>query len=272
MSIDRLSFNQATINAYGAVEAIEACARHGIGWISLWREQAAADGLAACAKALSETGLKVSSVCRGGFFPAATAAERAERIAENRRAIDECAELGSDLLVLVCGGLPPGSRDLDGARQMVQDGIAELLPYARQHGVRLGIEPLHPMYTSDRNVVSTLGLANDMAETLADPYAGVVIDVFHVWWDPDVWRQIERSAPWLSGFHVNDWLDDPPNLLHSRTMMGDGPIEIRRLREAVDATGYSGPIEVEIFNQELWQRAPSEVMELLVERFRSEVL
>lgn len=272
MSLERLSFNQATINQWGALETIEACAKAGVGWVSLWREPVAKDGLDACAKALAETGIRVSSLCRGGFFPAATAPEREARLDDNRRAIDECAALGTDVLVLVCGGLPEGSRDLDGARTMVRDGIAALIPYAAERGVKLGIEPLHPMFTADRNVISTLGLANDLAEALASPHVGVVIDVFHVWWDPEVYREIRRSAPYTLGFHVNDWLVDPPSVLHSRTMMGDGPIELRRLRRAVDAAGYDGPIEVEIFNRDLWAADPSAVLETVKERFVSEVM
>lgn len=271
-ALRRLSFNQATINKWGALEAIEACARHGVGWVSLWREPVAKDGPAACAKALKETGLRVSSLCRGGFFPAATAREREERLAENRRAIDECAELGTDVLVLVCGGLPEGSRDLDGAREMVRDGVAALVPYAAERGVKLGIEPLHPMFAADRNVISTLTLANDIALGLASPQVGVVIDVFHVWWDPAVYREIRRAADVTLGFHVNDWLVDPPSVLHSRAMMGDGPIELRRLRRAVDMAGYEGPIEVEIFNRDVWAMDPDAVMTTIKERFVSEVM
>jgi sugar phosphate isomerase/epimerase len=191
-------------------------------------------------------------LCRGGMFPALTAEERQRRIEDNFRALDEAAALGTDTLVMVCGGVPEGSRDIDGARAMVVEGLAAMVPHAISRGVRIGIEPLHPMYAADRSVVSTLGLANDMAERVASPQVGVVIDVYHVWWDPHVYRDIERSRGRIFGFHVCDWLVPTSHMLMGRGMMGDGVIEIALLREAVDAQGYLGPIECEIFNQAVW--------------------
>jgi sugar phosphate isomerase/epimerase len=192
------------------------------------------------------------------MFPAATAAERRARIEENRRAVDEAAALDADVLVLVCGPAP--DRDIAAARTMVRDGIAALLPYAQERGVRLGIEQLHPMFAGDRSVIVTLAEANTLVEAFASPVLGVVADVYHIWWDPDLYTQLARAAGRIFGFHVNDWLVPPPDPLLGRGMMGDGVIELRRIRTAVDAAGYSGPIEVEIFNQALWAMPGDEVL------------
>lgn len=270
--LSRLSLNQATTQYWSVQEAIEGCAQAGIGWIGLWREKVAEQGLQESARVLKETGVRVSSLCRGGFFPANSDAERHARLDENRRAIDEAAALGTDVLVLVCGGLPEGSKDIAGARQMVEDGIAALVPHAAQCGVRLGIEPLHPIFAADRSVISSLGLANDLAERLDSPQVGVIIDVYHVWWDPTVDQEIQRAAPYTLGFHVNDWITPLPDMLRGRGMMGDGHIELRRLREAVDSAGYTGPIEVEIFNQGIWDMPGSEVLALTCERFLEQVV
>ena len=268
----RLSLNQATVQSWSVKEAVDGCARAGIPWIGLWRDKVAEQGLLESARLVRDAGMRVSSLCRGGFFPAPTAAERRDRIDENARALDEAAALGTDVLVLVCGGLPEGSRDVDGARQMIEDGIAALVPHAAARGVRLAIEPLHPMFAADRSVITTLGLANDIAERLGSAHVGVVIDVYHVWWDPAVYAQIERAAPHTVGFHVNDWIVPLPDLLRGRGMMGDGCIDNRRLREAVDRAGYTGPIEVEIFNDAVWGMPGDDVLALMKERYASEVL
>lgn len=265
----RLSLNQATTQRWSAREAVEGCARAGIPWIGFWRDKIAETGVKESARLARDAGLKVSSLCRGGYFPAATQAERAARIEDNRRAIDEAAALGTDVLVLVCGPAP--DRDIDAARRQVEEGIAAVIPYAAERGVRLGIEPLHPIFAGDRSVIVTLGQANDIAERLASPQVGVVIDVYHVWWDPAVYREIARAAPYTLGFHVNDWLAPPPHPLLGRGMMGDGTIELRRLREAVDAGGYSGPIEVEIFNQAIWDAPGDETLALLKARYLEHV-
>ena len=237
----RLSLNQATTQRWSLREAVDGCVRAGIPWIGPWRDKVAqAGGAHASARLIREAGLRVSSLCRGGFFPAATAAEREARIDDNRRAIDEAAELGTDVLVLVCGPAP--DRDIDGARQMVEDGIGTLVPYAAERGVRLAIEPLHPMYAGDRSVIVTLAQATAIVERLASPQVGVAVDVYHVWWDPDVYAQIRGAAGRILGFHVSDWLAPPPDHLLGRGLMGDGVIELRRLRAAVEAAGYTGPM------------------------------
>jgi sugar phosphate isomerase/epimerase len=249
-SLERLSLNQITTDRRSLHETVDACARHQIRWLGAWRHKVGENPTAA-ATLIRDAGLRVSSLCRGGFFPAPTASERTQKIEDNRRAIDEAAVLGTEVLVLVCG--PPPDRNLDSARAMVRDGIAEIVEHARKCGVRLAIEPLHPMYAAERSVVVTLGQANDIAEQFPSEQVGVIIDVFHVWWDPKVYTQIARAGSRILGFHVSDWLVPMPDLLMGRGMMGTGVIELRRLRAAVEGAGYRGPIEVEIFNQHVWE-------------------
>lgn len=264
-SIERLSLNQITTEQWNLREAIEGCARHEVPWISVWRHKIEEIGLKQSKKLIQDAGLKVSSICRGGMFPAPTAAERQERLDDNRRAIEEAAELGTDVLVLVCGPAP--DRDIEQARKWVEEGIEELIPYAKQHGVKLGIEPLHPMYAAERSVIVSLAHANDIAEKHQPDEVGVVVDVFHVWWDPDVYNQIARAKGRILGFHVSDWIVPTPDMLKGRGMMGDGVIELRKLRKAVEAAGYFGPIEVEIFNQAIWDMQGDDVMKLMKERY-----
>ena len=239
--------------------------RAGIPAIGLWRDKVADMGVAASARIVRDAGLHVSSLCRGGMFPAATGAERQARIDDNRRAVDEAAELGADVLVLVCGPAP--DRDIQAARAMVAEGIAQLLPYAAERGVKLGIEPLHPMFAADRSVIVTLAEATTLAERFDAHQVGVVVDVYHVWWDPDLYPQIARAAGRILGFHVSDWLVPPPDVLLGRGMIGDGVIELRRIRAAVDAAGYAGPIEVEIFNRAIWETPGDEVLARMCERY-----
>jgi sugar phosphate isomerase/epimerase len=213
---------------------------------------------------IRSAGLRVSSLCRGGWFSAPNAEERRERIADNRAAIEEAAILGAPVLVMVCG--PAIGQTLDDARATVLDGLLEVLPDAEKAGVVLGIEPLHPMYAAERSVVVTLRQANDIVERLSSPAAGVVVDAFHVWWDPEVMTQIERARGRIVGFHVSDWPVPLPGILMGRAMMGDGVIELRKLRQAVDSAGYDGPIEVEIFNDEIWKSADDGLLELIQRR------
>jgi sugar phosphate isomerase/epimerase len=224
-------------------------------------------GLERSAKLIRDAGLTVTSLCRGGFFASPDA------IADNRLAIEEAATLGTSILVLVSGGLAPGSTDIDGARQNVVDSIAELAPYAESHGVQLSIEPLHPMFCSDRCVVSTLDQALDMASQFPASQVGVCVDTYHIWWDPNVYAAIARAGSRISIFQVCDWITPLPEVvLLGRGMMGDGCIELRRLREAVDATGYAGPIEVEIFNQSIWDSPGDEVVDRMIQTYQEHVL
>jgi len=261
----RLSFNQITVNSWTLREALAGCVRHGIPAIGLWRDRVDAMGRSAAAKLVKESGIVVSSLCRGGGFPAVTRDERQKRIEDNLRAIDDAAELGTSLLVLVCGGL--AGRDLDESRNMVVDGIAAIATHARERGVKLGIEPLHPMYAADRSVIVSLKQAREIAARFPPASVGVVVDVFHVWHDPDLYPEIERLRGRILGLHVSDWPVPLPGILMGRTMMGDGVIELDRIRSAVDSAGYAGPIEVEIFNQEIWGQPGDQVLDLMKRRF-----
>ncbi|MGC5386777.1 MULTISPECIES: sugar phosphate isomerase/epimerase family protein [Micromonospora] len=269
----RLSLNQRTTQRWSVAQAVDGCVRAGIPAIGLWREQVAEIGVPAAARLVTDAGLRVSSLCRGGFLTAADDAGRAAALADNRRAIDEAAALRAACLVLVVGGLPPGSRDLAGARQRVADALAELAPYAAARGVRLALEPLHPMYCADRAVLSTLGQALDVAEAFPAEQVGVVVDTFHVWWDPDVWRQIARAGTRIASFQICDFLTPlPADVLLGRGMMGDGHIDFPPLRRAVEAAGYSGDVEVEIFNAEVWATDPDQVLATMTARYVDLVL
>ncbi|MFI7305904.1 sugar phosphate isomerase/epimerase family protein [Micromonospora aurantiaca] len=269
----RLSLNQRTTQRWSVAQAVAGCVRAGIPAIGLWREPVAEIGVPAAVRLAADAGLRVSSLCRGGFLTAADEAGRAAALADNRRAIDEAAELRAACLVLVVGGLPPGSRDLAGARQRVADALAELAPYAAARGVRLALEPLHPMYCADRAVLSTLGQALDLAEAFPAEQVGVVVDTFHVWWDPDVWRQIARAGARIASFQVCDFLTPlPADVLLGRGMMGDGHIDFPPLRRAVEAAGYTGDVEVEIFNAEVWATDPDLVLTTMIARYAERVL
>jgi sugar phosphate isomerase/epimerase len=265
----RLSLNQITTPAWSVAQASEACARHGVPSIALWRHKIQESGLAACVRAVRDSGLHVSSVCRGGMFPAATEIELKKNIDDNFRAVDEAAELGADALVMVVGGCV--GVGLDEARRMVADGVASLVPYARQRRVRIGLEPLHPMFAGDRSVLVTIGDALELALSYPAGEVGVILDTFHIWWDPQVAALIAQCAGRIFGFHVSDWLVPLPDLLLGRGLMGDGVIDNRKLRLMVEQAGYSGPIEVEIFNRALWDSEPEAVLTQVIDRFEKYV-
>jgi sugar phosphate isomerase/epimerase len=272
MTVAGLSLNLATVREqWSVIEAAEACARFGVPAIDPWRDQVAKVGLSDAVKAVKDNGLKVSGYCRGGMFPAATAAGRQAAIDDNKRAIDEAAALGAQCLVLVVGGLPDGSRDLGAARQMVADGLAAILPHARANGVPLAIEPLHPMYAGDRACVNTLGHALDLCDALGDG-TGVAIDVYHVWWDPDLAAHVARAGTGkrILAYHVCDWLVPTRDLLLDRGMMGDGVIDLPYIRGLVEQAGYRGFVEVEIFSAANWWKRPGEeVLRTAIERYKS---
>jgi sugar phosphate isomerase/epimerase len=270
MHTSRLSINLATVREqWNLREAVEACARLGIAAVDPWRDQVAAIGLEASVRAIKDTGMKVSGYCRGGMFPAADQVGRQAAIDDNKRAIDEASALGAECLVLVVGGLPKGWRDIAGARRMVQDGIAAILPYARSHNMPLAIEPLHPMYAADRACVNTLGQALDLCDAL-DGGVGVAIDTYHVWWDPDLAAQIARAgaAKRILAYHICDWLVPTRDLLLDRGMMGDGVIDLANIGAMIEKAGYNGFIEVEIFSAaDWWKRPGDEVLRICIERF-----
>ncbi|WP_342237782.1 sugar phosphate isomerase/epimerase family protein [Inquilinus sp. OTU3971] len=267
-----LSINLATTRMqWDMRQAAEACLGHGITAIAPWRDQVQKIGLNEAARIVRDNGFQVTGLCRGGMFPAGDPEARQAAIDDNKRAVDEAAELGADCLVLVVGGLPAGSRDIGAARQMVADGIAAILPHARASGIPLAIEPLHPMYAADRACVNTLKQALDICDLLGDGI-GVAIDVYHVWWDPELMPQIARAgaAGRILAHHICDWLVPTTDLLLDRGMMGDGVIDLRGIRAAIEAAGFSGPQEVEIFSAETWWKRPGdEVLRTCVERYHS---
>lgn len=267
--LKNISLNQITTDNWSLREAIEGCVRADVPWIAPWRHKVHELGLKESKRMIKDAGLKVSSLCRGGMFPASTEEERQRRLDDNKKAIEEAAELGTDVLVLVCG--PSPDKDIETSRKWVEEGIEKIAPFAESYGVKLGIEPLHPMYAADRSVVTTLNQANTMAEKFKPSQVGVVVDVFHVWWDPQLYREIERAKDNILGFHVSDWIVPVPDMFKGRGMMGDGVIEIRRIRKAVEKSGYDGPIEVEIINQEIWDRPGDEVLSEMKERFSEHV-
>jgi sugar phosphate isomerase/epimerase len=255
--LERFSLNVATTKYWPLDQVVDGCVAAGVSAVGLWREEVVDFGLNRVAKMVRDAGLRVTSLCRGGFFAGEGWYD------DNRRAIDEAAALGAPALVLVSGGLPPGGRDLDGARRHVAYAIEALLPHALDVGVTLAIEPLHPMFCSDRCVVASLGQALAIAERFPAAGVGVVIDTYHIWWDDEVWSQIERAgrSGRIASFQVADWITPlPAGVLLGRGLPGEGCIELRRFRRAVDAAGYDGPIEVEVFHEGLWARPGDEVL------------
>jgi len=260
----RLSLNQATVNKLTVAEAAGLCARHDIPAIGLWREHVADAGLDSAAAAVRAAGLHVSSLCRGGFFTHADPAARKAAIEDNKAAIAEAAALGTDTLVLVSGGLVPGSRDIALARRLIADAIADLVPVAQSHGVRLAIEALHPVFAADRCVITRLGEALDLALTFPADAVGVVVDTYHVWWDAALRADIARAGERIASYQVCDWiLPLPANTLLGRGHVGDGHIDFPPITAAVAAAGYTGYIEVEIFNEEVWNAPPDETAKKL---------
>src|ERR1700730_6715423 len=277
-----LSLNTATVRKQGNLtEIIEACARHGIRAIDPWRDQVAQIGLDRAVRRLRDAGLELSGYCRGGMFTS-DAARRIEVRDDNRRAVDEAKALGAPCIVLVAGGLPqysrPGSaasKDIAGSRAQVHDAIAEMLEYAGQANMPLAIEPLHPAYAADRACVNTTKQALDLCDAL-DPKStgalGVALDVYHIWWDPELKPQIARAGKdRILAFHVCDWLGPTRDILDDRGMMGDGVIDIKSVRRDVEAQGFAGYSEIEIFSNDWWDRPIDEVLKTCIERHRSVV-
>jgi sugar phosphate isomerase/epimerase len=276
-----LSINTATVRAQWTLpQIIDGLVRHGIRGIAPWRDQVAAAGLPETARRIRDAGLTVTGLCRGGMFPAPDRDLRRAALDDNRRAVDEALTIGARCLVLVVGGLPKDrrgdivSKDLAGARAMVRDGVGELLEYAQAGGMPLALEPLHPMYAADRACINTLRQANDLCDELAPSGKdglGLAVDVYHVWWDPELRAQIERAGERerLFAYHICDWLVPTRDLLNDRGMIGDGVIDLPQIRQWMDAAGYRGMHEVEIFSAlDWWKRDGDEV--LLTCRLRHE--
>lgn len=281
-----LSLNTGTTRDLTLKQAVNATARAGLGYIGVWRDRVAEAGLDNAVKMISDAGLQVSSLCRGGFLTAADESGRQEALESNKAAIREARALGTSELIMVVGGLPAAAhvlggngdrsdKDLVAARDRVAKGLAELVPYALKHGVRLVLEALHPMYAADRAVLSTLKQALDLAAPHPVEAVGVVVDTFHVWWDPDLESQIARAGAEgrLASYQVCDFnLPIAPDALLSRGMMGDGFIDFDSIGRWVAAAGYTGPVEVEIFNQEIFDQDPDTVLSVMKDRWESIVL
>jgi sugar phosphate isomerase/epimerase len=250
VDLARLSFNQYTCKPWSLEQAVAACVKREIPAIAVWRDKIAEAGLPRAVAMVRDAGLRVSSVCRGGFFPSPDAAERARRLDDNRRAIEEAAALGAPSLVLVCG--PAEGQPLADARAQVRDGIAALVAEAAAAGVRLAIEPLHPMMISERSVIASLEEANALAEHFPADAVGVIADVYHIFWDAFVEREIARAGSRVSGFHVSDWSTPTGDVTADRAMIGDGCIDLANLHDAVRRAGYGGDVEIEILNARAW--------------------
>lgn len=261
-----LSLNSATVKEqWNLRQCIEGAARHGIAGISPWRDKLQECGVSEAAKMIADNGLEVTGVCRGGMF---TAPDSWDNVLEdNRRAVDEAVGIGSNCLVMVVGGLIEDSRDIKDARKRVRDGLAQTVEYARTVNMPIAIEPLHPMYAADRACVNTMAHANDLCDDIGDGI-GIALDVYHTWWDPDLEAQIARAGKErLLAFHICDWLKETSDLLLDRGMMGDGVVDIAKIRGWVDATGFEGLNEVEIFSAgDWWKRDADDVLKIMVER------
>lgn len=257
--LSKLCIHTMTTKPWPLAETIAGYTEAGVPAITVWRQHIEPQGVVESARMLRDSGLNVVSLCRGGFFPALSAGDRAAALDDNRRAIDEAAAIGAPLVVLVCGAVP--GLPLDEGRKQIAEGIAAVAPHARDAGVKLSIEPLHPMYADSRSAVNTLEQANDMAEALDHPMVGVTVDVFHLWWDPCLEREIARAGKNILSFHVCDWRTPTRDLLNDRGLMGEGCIPISQIRGWVEDAGFSGYNEVEIFSSHYWSMDQGEYVE-----------
>src|SRR5918998_4806378 len=267
-ALRRLSLNQRTTASWSLPEAVQGCVDAGLGAIGVWREQLAEVGREEGCRLVTESGLRVSTLCRGGFFTTADPDEARAAEVSNREALEEAAALNAATLVLVPGGLPPGDRDLQAARERAAEAIERLVPHAQELGVTLGIEPMNPIYAADRGVISTLAQALDIAERFDPQDVGVVVDTFHLWWEPGVADSVRRAGERIVSYQICDWITPlPADTLLARGMMGDGHIDFPRFTRSVASAGYSGDIEVEIFNADLWAQPPAMVVDTMAQRY-----
>lgn len=268
--LNRLSINQLTTrDQWSLPEAADGYARAGVGAMAVWWEKLREIGAARAARVIRDAGLAVTGYCAGGLLTARDPAERRQRLDDNRRMVDEAVAVGSSCLVALGGGLDPCDRDIDAARQRALDGFAELLPYVRDAGIVLALEPLHPMVCATRSVLCTLRQANEWCDALGGgPEIGIALDTYNVWWDSELESQIGRAAGRIAAYHVSDWLPDTRDLRFDRGMPGDGVIDFRRFAERVAAAGYRGRHEVEILSNRWWRESPETVVTTVLERFR----
>jgi len=265
-----LSLNLATVRMQWKLpQAVEAAARHGFAGVAPWREMVQETGIAETARICLDNGLRVTGYCRGGLFGAGGRENLKAAIDDNKRMIDEAAAIAAEAIVIIGGGLPPGSRDLRAARAMFAEGLAAVLPHAQGCGVTLALEPMHPMYAADRGCITTLREMLDIADLLGNDGLGIAVDTYHVWWDPELRVQIARAGRRIVAHHICDWLVPTRHMLTDRGMMGDGVIDFQAIRRMVDAAGYNGIQEVEIFSDYWWSRPGDEVLATAVERFKT---
>jgi sugar phosphate isomerase/epimerase len=267
------SINTATLGFQAPLsEVVEAVAAAGFGMIAPWRREVEGGDVKAIAKQIHDAGLSLSGYCRSTYIPAATTQEFRANIESNKRALDDAATLGAPAFVMVVGGLPIGSKDLHAARRQVVEACSELAAYGQQVGVKLALEPLHPVYTADRSCLTLLSEALNWCDEIASPWVGVAIDCYHVWWDPNLKRDIARAGrdKRILAFHVCDWLVPTTDVLNDRGMMGDGVIDVKAIRSTIESVGYNGAIEVEIFSTaNWWNRSMAETLSVCRERLQS---
>lgn len=269
--LSRLCIHTATTKPWSIEIAVENFARAGVGGITVWRDALGNRDPAAVGKRIRDAGLQAVSLCRGGFFPSVDADARKRAIEDNLRAVEEAEAVGAPLIVLVCGADP--GQSLDESRKQIIDGIRAVAERAERAGVKLAIEPLHPMYADAKSAVNTMRSANDMCDTIGLPNVGVAVDVYHIWWDPDAVPQIERcgAAGRLFAFHVCDWRVPTRDFLLDRALMGEGCIDIPAFRRAVEKTGFSGFNEVEIFSTHYWSSDQSAYLQQIIEAYKRNV-
>jgi sugar phosphate isomerase/epimerase len=262
--LSKLCIHTITTKPWSLEQAIEKYSKKGINGISVWRQWLDEKGPEVSGKFLKDAGMDVVSLVRGGFFPGRTAGERQKAIDDNKKALDEAAAIGAPAVVLVCGAVP--GQPLTESRKQITEGIASILDYAAGLDVKLSVEPLHPMYADDRSAVITLGQANDICDALESPLVGVAVDVYHVWWDPELRQEIERcgKSGYLFAFHICDWMTPTTDLLYDRGLMGEGCIDIKQIRGWVEDAGFTGYNEVEVFSNRWWEKDQDEFLEAIV--------
>ena len=266
-NFSRLCVHTITTKGWGLEEAVDHYAEAGVSGITVWRQWLEGKDPAGAGDIIRSAGLEVVSLCRGGFYPALKEKFRKESIEDNKRAMEDAAAMGAPLVVLVCGAVP--GQSLVESRKQIIDGIAATLPLAESLGVKLAIEPLHPMYADDRSAINTLSNANDICDELNHPLVGIAFDVYHLWWDPELKVQTQRmlDANRLFAYHVCDWMTPTTDLLNDRGLMGEGCIDLRGIRAMVESKGFDGMIEVEVFSNRWWARSPHEFVKAIKESY-----
>jgi sugar phosphate isomerase/epimerase len=269
--LSRLCIHTISTKPWNIEEAAKRYSEAGVNGITVWRDTLEGRDIKKTGRMLRDKGLRIVSLCRGGFFPSKDAGKRKEAIEQNLKAIDEAFELGTGLIVLVCGADP--TQTLEDSRKQISDGISAILPAASEAGVRLAVEPLHPMYADTRSAINTLAQANDLCESISSPWLGVAVDVYHLWWDPALENEIKRCGlnQKLFAFHVCDWKSPTIDMLNDRGLMGEGCIPVRKIRSWVEESGFTGFIEVEIFSTVYWKMDQAIFLEKIINAYQKHV-